>query len=209
MPPRRSLCGLLAVLALTVTACSHDQGHASDLHAGGALDRPAPRIGRGPRYRFPPSNRGVTAGRPVGPLRCGRSHGNRFGVHLEVFANRLDVLIPAGIGVAAPVIREGTYVTGGRCSYPARTREPTGVIEVAGESRLTLGQFVDLWGWPLDRTRALRFRSGRGSRVAAFVNGKRWARDPRAIELRRHIAIVVEVGGYFQPSRRYVFPPGL
>jgi hypothetical protein len=45
--------------------------------------------------------------------------------------------------------------------------------------------------------------------VSAFVNGKRWTRSPRLIPLKRHDAIVLEVGGYFPPTRRYSFPDGL
>ena len=51
----------------------------------------------------------------------------RFRVHLELFARGLVLLVPAGIGVAPPVERDGAYVLGGRCLYPLRTREPTGV----------------------------------------------------------------------------------
>jgi len=118
-------------------------------------------------------------------------------------------VVPAGIGVAKPVVRKGAYVTGGRCSYPARTLEPTGLIQVAAGSRLTLGQFFDLWGWPLTRTRVLRFRSPRDRRISVFVDGKRTESDPRDVRLRRHAAIVIEVGGYVPPRSRYLFPPGL
>ena len=33
--------------------------------------------------------------------------------------------------------------------------------------------------------------------------------DPRTIPLSPHVAIVLELGGYFPPTRRYAFPPGL
>jgi hypothetical protein len=45
--------------------------------------------------------------------------------------------------------------------------------------------------------------------VDAFIDGVRWHGDPRAIPLNRHAAIVLEIGGYFPPTRRYVFPPYL
>ena len=53
-------------------------------------------------------------------------------MHVELFANRRVVIVPAGIGIVPPLRRDGAYVLGGRCSYPLRTREPTGVVEVAG-----------------------------------------------------------------------------
>jgi hypothetical protein len=130
-------------------------------------------------------------------------------VHLEVFAKRLDVVVPAGIGIAPPRVRDGAYVRSGRCEYPARTFEPTGLIEVDSGAELTLGQFFDLWGQPLSQRRLLGFRAGREDRVSAFVNGERRPGDPRSLPLRRHDAIVLEVRGYFPPTRRYLFPPGL
>jgi hypothetical protein len=191
-------------------------------------DPPVPRFGRGPAYRFGPSGAAATAARPIDGLRCGRpafgdpsghasghasGHSSerasdRFGVHLEVFANRQVVVIPAGIGVAPPRARRGAYVTGGRCQYPARTLEPTGVIEVERGSDLLLGHFFDLWGQPLSKVRLLGFRASPGRPVTAFVGGRSWSGEPRAIPLRRHAQIVLEVGGHFPPNKRYVFPPG-
>src|SRR5262249_2939076 len=130
--------------------------------------------------------------------------GQRSGIHLELFANRRVVVVPAGIGIAPPLRRDGVYVLGGRCSYPLRTREPTGVFELRHTS-LTLGQLFTVWGRPLEAGRLLPFRG----RVTAFVGGRRWHGDPRRIPLRRHAQIVLEVGGYVPPHRGYLFRPGL
>jgi len=173
------------------------------------LTRPVPHIGRGPEYRYAARHPAAAAGRPVAGLTCTARGRERFGVHLEVFLKRLDVVIPAGVGVAGRHRRDGAYVRGGRCHYPARTLEPTGLIEVDQGSEVTLGQFFDLWGQPLGRTRLLRHRTSAKRPVQAFVGGRRWAGDPRAIPLRRHAAIVLEAGGWFPPSRRYVFPESL
>jgi hypothetical protein len=132
-----------------------------------------------------------------------------FGAHLEIFAQRRDVVIPAGIGIAPPRSRDGAYVGGGRCRYPLRTVEPTGLIEFEDGRPLTLGDFFDVWGQPLTRRRVLGFRARRGSSVEVFVNGRRWPGDPRRVPVVRHRAIVVEVGGYFPPTKKYVFPNGL
>jgi hypothetical protein len=99
----------------------------------------------------------------------------------------------------------GAYVRGGRCSYRVRAREPTGVIEVEPGSRLALGDLFSVWGQPLSRRRLAGFRGP----VEAFVAGRRWAGDPRAIPLTRHAQIVLEVGGHVPPHARYRFPPGL
>ena len=82
-------------------------------------------IGVGPAFHPPALSRAVSAGAPAGGFRCGDG-GARFGVHLELFAAGRVVIVPAGIGVAPPWRRDGAYVRSGRCSYAARTREPTG-----------------------------------------------------------------------------------
>jgi hypothetical protein len=171
-----------------------------------ALATPQPQptpVGAGARFHPPPGANGVPG------LTCSRSPGARFGVHLELFARRLVVLVPAGIGVAPPRRRQGAYVTGGRCSYPARTTEPTGVIEVARGGRLKLGQFFDLWGQPLSPRRLAGFRGPPGQRLLAFVDGKPWRGHPRAIPLRRHAEIVLEIGGFVPPHVSYRFAKGL
>lgn len=105
------------------------------------------------------------------------------------------VLVPPGIGIARPRKREGAYISGGRCSYPLRTREPTGVIEIAGQNR-TLGDLFAIWGRPLRADRA-------------YVNGERVEGDLKRIRLDKHDQIVLEVGGYVKPHSSYRFPPGL
>ena len=130
-------------------------------------------------------------------------------MHLEIFANRFVVLIPPGVGVAPALVRVGAYVRRGRCSYPARTLEPTGVIEIDTHSALSLGDFFRLWGQPLSRTRVVGFQAGEGERVHAFVAGREWSGDPRGIPIERHAVILLEVRGDVPPHRRYRFPPGL
>src|SRR5436305_5708296 len=127
----------------------------------------APGIGKGPRYRPPSLGRAAAARRPIDGLRCTRSSGPRFGAHLELFAAGRVVLVAPGIGIAPPRVREGAYVRGGRCSYPLRTREPTGVIEVAPGTRATLGDLFAMWGQPLGPRRMASFRGA----VRAYVGG--------------------------------------
>ena len=89
------------------------------------------------------------------------------------------------------------------CSYATRTTQPTGVIEYLAEAKPTLGDLFDVWGQPLS---ARGFAGFRGA-VSAWVGGRRWRGDVRAIPLRRHAEIVVEVGGYIPPHTFFVFPP--
>ena len=167
--------------------------------------RPVPTpIGVTPAYRLPAAGAAVRAGRPIGTLACAHTGTARFRVHLELFANRLVLLVPAGIGVAPPLRRDHAYVLGGRCSYPLRTREPTGVVEVAASRPLRLGDLFRVWGQPLGPRRLAGFRSAQP--VPAFANGRRVGGDPRAIPLRRHDEIVLEIGGYVPPHSSYLFP---
>lgn len=182
------------MLAVAVTGCGSDD----------PLPRTAPSLGPTREHRPPSLSKRAARAEPIAGLRCSRGGARRFGVHLELFAAKRVVLIPPGIGIAPPRRRNGAYVRRGRCSYPIRTREPTGVIEAEGPGR-TLGQLFAVWGQPLSRTRMAGFRG----RVMAFVGGKRWGGDPRAIPLRRHAQIVLEVGGYVPPHAAYRFPPGL
>lgn len=141
-------------------------------------------------------------------MRCERGPGGpRYGVHLELFARRRVVIVAPGIGIAPPRVRDGAYVRAGRCSYPVRTREPTGVIEVAAQAgrTLRLGDLFALWDQPLGPRRLASFHG----RVEAYVAGRPWTGDPRAIPLARHAQIVLEVGGHVPPHTSYRFPPGL
>jgi hypothetical protein len=148
-------------------------------------------IGVGPRYHPTAANEAVLEGSPVGRLRC--ANGRRFAVHIELFARRRVVIVPPRIGVA----RSG-------CTYPLRTKAPTGVIEVMAGGRYTLGDLFGVWGRQFDSTHVLSFRG----RVSLFVGGRRRTGDPRTLVLMRHAQIVIEVGGYVAPHPSYLFPRG-
>jgi hypothetical protein len=166
-------------------------------------------IGVGPLFHPGVSNLSAQRGLPVGSLRCSRVPGARVGVHLELFARGRVVIVPSGIGMALPLRRQGAYVLSSRCSYAVRTREPTGVIELAGATRVTLGDFFDVWGRQLTERRLVGFRASDGQHVRAYVDGRSRRGDPRAIVLRPHAQIVLEVGRYVRPHVTYQFRKGL
>jgi hypothetical protein len=168
--------------------------------------RPSP-IGVGAAYRPRATTRAVLEGRSLGGrLSCGGA-GDRYGVHLELFAKRQVVIVPAGIGVSAPSTRRFGSVVPGGCTYPGRTLTPTGVIEIRRGARLTLADLFRLWSQPLGRHRLAGFRSSHP--VLAFVNGRRWRGRPGAIPLSRHSQIVLEIGGYVPPHAGFLFPGDL
>jgi hypothetical protein len=143
-------------------------------------------IGFGPRYQLAP-------GPPNGGTRltCARGDAARQQAHVELFANKLVLLLPKGIGA------------GDGCSYPVRTKKPTGVVDYVPAAKPTLGDLFDVWGQPLSTRGFAGFRGP----VSAWVGGRRWRGDVRAIPLRRHAEIVVEVGGYIPPHTFFLFPP--
>ncbi len=159
-------------------------------------------IGFGPKYRLSPTPKAVARAAPVGRFTCERGGPVRALAHVELFAAKLVLQVPAGIGMAPPLRRDGAYVTGSRCSYAVRTTQPTGVVEFAPSSGATLADLFAIWGQPLS---ARGFAGFRGA-VAAWVGGKRWRGDVRAIPLRRHSEIVVELGGYIPPHTFFLFP---
>jgi hypothetical protein len=174
--------------------------------AAGPAPTPSP-IGLGPRFHPSAAPTAVLRGLPLPGLRCSSPPGQRFGVHLELFAHRRVVIVPAGVGVARPFRRDGAAVVPRGCTYPARTVAPAGVVEVREGSRLTLGTFFRLWGRPLSRHRLAGFRSP--APILAFVGGRRWRGDPRAIPLAPHVQIVLELGGFVPPHSSFLFPGGL
>jgi len=175
--------------------------------SGALAASPAPTpIGVGAAFHPPATSPEVGRGVPVADLACTSGEQARVGAHLEVFAAGRVVVVPAGIGIAPPFSRQGPYVLVGRCSYPARTREPTGVIELVRGRHLTLGAFFRLWGQPLGRRRVAGFGGGR---VRVYVNGHVRRVDPRWLRLRRHDQVVVQIGPYVQPHRSYRFQKGL
>ena len=157
--------------------------------AGDPSVKPWP-IGPGRAYR---PGAAARDGRPVAGHPC-RPGGRRFAVHLELFAHRRVVIVPAGIGVA----------TG--CSYPARTRTPTGVVEVAAGARLDLGDLFRIWGRPLGPHRLASFRSN--SPVRAYVGGRLVHRPIASVPLQPGAEIVLELGAYVPPHAFFLFPKG-
>jgi hypothetical protein len=163
--------------------------------------RPWP-IGPGPAYRPAAAAAAVRSGRPVGAYRC-EANGAFVAFHLEIFADRRVVIIPAGIGVARPLRQLGATVAARGCSYPVRTLTPTGVVELRRTTSMPLAGFFRVWGQSLGSNRIASFVSG--SRVRAYVDGRRVRGAPGAIALAGGEEIVLEIGGYVPPHRFFLF----
>ncbi len=127
--------------------------------------------------------------------------------HVEVFAAGHVVQVPAGIGFAPPLVRDGAYVRAGECVYPMRTFEPTGLVLLGAGPIRKLGQLFDLWGQPLSRRRVAAFGASTGRVVSVFINGVLWRENPDAAPISPGGQITIEVGPYVPPHTRYTFPP--
>jgi hypothetical protein len=160
-------------------------------------------IGTSAAYRPPADSPAVRAAAPVGQLRCLRGRHIRALAHLELFAHGRTVVVPAGIGIAPPLVRNGAYVARGSCSYAVRTKAPTGIIEFVQSRRPTLRDFFAVWGQPLSPTRLGAFH---GRPVRAWVGGHRWSGDVRSIPLLHHVQIVLELGTFVPPHPFFLFP---
>jgi hypothetical protein len=142
----------------------------------------------------------------VGP--CGKLLGQRFGVHVEVFAANRVVIVPAGIGTSPPRALSEGRISAARCYGSLVTLEPTGVVLVRRGSQRSLADLFRSWGQQLSPRRLASFRAAAGSRVAVFVDGRRFGGPPGSVPLTRHAEIVLEVGPHVPPHASYTFPHG-
>jgi hypothetical protein len=188
-----SLMLILQVLAAALLGHGHN--------AVPALPVATP-IGRGPGFALHTGARADRAA-PIGRLRCTSAVGRWEDAHVEVFAQGRVVIIPPGVGIARPRLQVGAAVSGGRCSYPLRTTDPTGVVRYRPGRGLTLGDVFAVWGQPLAGHRLCGFASTGAVRV--YIGGRRFTGAPAAVPLRRHEEIVVEIGPRVPPHSAYVF----
>jgi hypothetical protein len=126
--------------------------------------------------------------------------------HLDVFLDGKPIVVPAGIGINIddPAVQRfdapgGSFDYGGielcrqPCISPLHTHDSTGVLHTESKSPKpnTLGQFFTEWGVRLSDSCVGKYCDPEP--VAFYVNGRRYAEDPRAIKLtdRKEIAIVI------------------
>jgi hypothetical protein len=147
-------------------------------------------IGVGPAYHPTPA---VHAACAPAPLRTGAR------VHIELFANKRVIIVPAAIGLGDARHVSGR-VTGARCRARAWTLDPTGVVRFEG--RTTLGALFRVWGRRVSPSALLGFTG----RVRVYVNGALRRGDPRELLLRDRDQIVLEVNGFVPPHAGYRFP---
>jgi hypothetical protein len=133
----------------------------------------------------------------VDGITCGPSEQLVYHIHahLAVFKNGQAYTLPAGVGIPgshAVNTNQGPIASGGSCIYWLHTHTTDGVIHIESPTKAiyTLGDFFDEWHQPLSKSQVGTLSGP----VAAFVNGKPWKKDPRAIPLLPHADIQLEIG---------------
>jgi hypothetical protein len=91
----------------------------------------------------------------------------------------------------------GPFYGAQQCYYWLHTHASDGVIHIESPTAriYTLGNFFNEWRQPLGPGRV----AGERGRVTAFLNGRRWTKDPRRIPLRPHAVIQLDVGSPIVP----------
>ena len=121
--------------------------------------------------------------------------------HLTIDDAGKRVPVPQGIGI--------NDTTG--CLFALHTHSPDGVIHVESPTTAqnTLGQFFDIWGQPFSRTQVASATAGHGQSVRAYINGRLYTGNPRAIPLTAHALITLEMGPpWAPPTTRFSWPAG-
>jgi hypothetical protein len=146
----------------------------------------------------------TTPGTPVDGVQCAPVEQLVYHIHshLQVYVDGQPRALPGAIGLIGPVAQQtafGPFYGAQQCYYWLHTHASDGVIHVESPSVrvYTLGTFFDEWRQPLSRNQAA---SAHG-KVAAFVDGKAWTKDPRTIPLIPHAAIQLDVGSPSVPPQ--------
>jgi hypothetical protein len=115
--------------------------------------------------------------------------------HLQVFVDGQPRALPAAIGLLGPVPQQtaaGPFYGAVKCYYWLHVHAQDGIIHIESPTQriYTLGNFFDEWRQPLSSSQV----ATASGPVTAFINGKRWTKDPRSLPLLPHAVIQVDVG---------------
>ena len=130
-------------------------------------------------------------------------------VHLAIFIDGDEQLIPFGVGISQPWQvsdrGDGPFVVDGGCFYWLHTHSDDGVIHVESPARrrFTLGDFFAIWQVPLAADQV----GPSHGQVITYVNGQRESNTPTDITLLPHEQIQLDVG-VDVPPYYFEFGPG-
>ena len=152
-------------------------------------------------------------GQSVDGIACGPTEQVVFHIHahLTIFVHGAARVVPFGIGIAPPLEVQktpaGPYAAGGQCFSYLHTHAADGIIHIESPIQrvYSLGDLFDVWKQPLTRNRV----GSAAGPVTAFVNGRRYSGDPRAIPLLAHAQIQLDVGRPIAAPQSITFPGAL
>lgn len=227
-PHWRTLIGVVAglaafaatvALAITRNGSGEPQLPLAPLATLGHL-APAPAAGPpGPEQVAIPTAAALAPPRPprlgerIDGIACQQGEQVAFHIHahLRIVVHGASRQVPAGVGIAAPYEVEqtptGPFVAGASCFMWLHTHAADGIVHIESPTRrtYTLGEFFDVWGQQLTRSRVGPARG----RVTAFVDGRIFTGDLRRIPLLAHSQIELEVGRPLVAPDKIAFPRGL
>jgi hypothetical protein len=157
--------------------------------------------------------RPLRVGEQIDGITCQTDEQVAFHIHarLRIVVRGQSREIPAGVGIAAPLEEEltpaGRFVAAASCFMWLHTHAADGIVHIESPTKrtYTLGEFFDIWGQPLNRSRIGPVRGP----VTAIFNGRVFTRDPRQIPLLAHSQIELEVGRPLVEPDEIAFPRGL
>ena len=197
---------VLSGAALVLTLAAHAGGQRASVRLGpeGVPVPSAPLLARAAS---------PAPGQSVDAIACGPTEQLVFHIHahLTIFVSGAARVVPLGVGIAPPLEVEqtqaGLYAAGGQCFSYLHTHAADGIIHIESptERVYTLGDFFDVWKQPLTRDRV----ASAAGPVAAFVNGRRYSGDPRAIPLLAHAQIQLDVARPIVAPQSITFPGSL
>ena len=136
-----------------------------------------------------------------------------YHAHLDVLLDGKPVPVPAGLGIN--VGPNGSTPEHGAPGIAAlHTHDTTGVLHIESprDDRFTLGQLFRLWDVRLGPGQVGSYRTGGGTNVRVFVDGKKVAGNPAGIVLEEHREVAVAIStGAGDPApvpSSYDFPAG-
>jgi hypothetical protein len=130
-------------------------------------------------------------------------------VHLGIFVDGLEQIVPYGIGIGEPWqvanTNQGPFVADGTCFYWMHTHTEDGVVHIESPIRrdFTLGDFFAIWQEPLGPTQVGRARGD----VIMYVDGQRSTTNPADLTLASHQLIQLNIGRDV-PPQPFEFAPG-
>ena len=130
-------------------------------------------------------------------------------VHLAVFIDGEEQLIPFGVGISQPWQvsdnGDGPFVVDGSCFYWLHTHTDDGVIHIESpvRRRFTLGDFFAIWQVPLSQDQV----GPAHGQLITYVNGQRDSTNPTDLTLLPHEQIQLDIGADVPPYH-FEFAPG-